>query len=138
MPAGVFPNQVVFGDGFGPPALGGAVNVLFASFNSATTGIASGVTLFTIPQNAEIVGYLMNTNVAWNGTGTNTIDFGTTGALTQFAAAQNAGATGQKDDGFVPTQLFVKQTGPVPFTARYNGTTATLGTTFIAVFYITR
>lgn len=138
MPFGVFPNQIVDSEGFGPPALGGVVNVLFASFTSATTGIASGVTLFTIPQNAEIVGFLMNTTVAWNGSGTNTIDFGTTGALTQFAAAQPAGSTGQKADGFVATQLFVKETGPVPFTARYNGTTATLGTTFIKVEYITR
>lgn len=133
-----FIPQVKDTDGFAPPLLGGPVNIKFASFAYNTTGIASGATLFTLPYNAEIVGYILNISTVFNGTGTNTIDFGTTGALTQFVAAQSAAATGQVSNGFTPAQMFTPLTGATPFIVRYNGTSASTGAAVVGVLYVER
>lgn len=133
-----FAGQIHNSKLFGPPALGGVVNTLFASFAFGDTGIATGETLFTLPYTAEIVGYTLNIVTAFDGTGTNTIDFGTTGALTTFAAALSAAATGQRSNGFVASAMFSRQAADVPFIVRYNGTSPSVGLAWIAVQYVMR
>lgn len=133
-----FTPQVANAQRFGPPALGGVVNVLFVPFAYNDTGIGTYETLFTIPYTAEIVQITLNVVTAFNGTGTNTLDFGTVGALTQFGAAFDASATGQVSTGFAAAQLFTPMTGDIPFTVRYNGTSASAGSATVCVFYIER
>lgn len=133
-----FPNQIGNDLRFGPPRLGGVVNVMFLSFAYNDTGIAAGETLFTLPYTAEIVGYTQNITTAFDGTGSNTLDYGTIGALAQFGSGLSAAATGQIDAGFVAAQMFTPLTGDIPFTVRYNGTSATVGAATICVFYIMR
>jgi len=135
---GVWPNQVKGPDGFGPPGLGGIVNVKFAVFNYNDTGIATSETLFALPLGVEIVGIALNVITAFNGTGTNTLDFGIVGNLTAFAAAINAATLGQADSGWTPSALFTQTTGEDDVTVRYNGTTPSAGKAVFAIFYIER
>lgn len=133
-----FPDQIQSADGFGPPALGGIRNTLFAAFAYNSTGIATGFAQFTIPYNAEIVGWLVNITTAFNGTGTNTLDVGISGALTTYAAALNPGATGQITAGYVAAAMFTKLTADAAILVRYNGTSPSTGAGFLCVDYITR
>jgi len=133
-----FTPQIANNQRFGPPALGGVVNVLFFPFAYNDTGIGTGETLFTIPYTAEIVGFTLNVTTAFDGTGDNTLDFGTVGTLAQFGADFDASVTGQVSTGFVAAQLFTPMTGDIPFTVTYLGTSATAGAGTIAVFYIMR
>lgn len=133
-----FSPQIHSAEGFGPPALGGVVNTMFKAFAFNTTGVAAGATLFNLPYGAEIIGYVLNISTAFDGSVANTIDFGTTGALTTFAAAIDASATGQLMNGFVPAAMFTRLSEDTPFIVRYNGTTPTAGAATIAVLYITR
>jgi hypothetical protein len=136
---GTFPNQISgTSQRFGPPALGGVVNTMFLPFAYNTTSIASGATLFVLPYTAEIVGFTLNVVTAFDGTGTNTLDFGITGALTTFGAAFDASITGQASTGFVASAMFTPLTTETPFLVRYNGTSAAAGAGVIAVFYIMR
>lgn len=135
---GIFPNQIKDVDGFGPPGLGGIINVKYASFAFNTSGIASGATLFTLPNNAEIVLWQLVVSTAFDGTGTNTLDFGTTGALTQFASALAANATGERSNGFDPTQYANRLGANTPVTVRYNGTSPANGAAVLMCFYIER
>ncbi len=133
-----FPNQISDSNRFGPPRLGGVVNVMFMAFAFNDATIAAGETLFTLPYTAEIVGFTQNITTAFDGTGSNTLDYGTTGALTQFGSGLSAAAIGQIDAGFVAAQMFTPLTGDIPFTVRYNGTSPTAGAATICVFYIMR
>jgi hypothetical protein len=134
----VFTPQISNSVRFGPPALGGVVNALFVPFTFETTDIDAGAVLFTIPYTAEIVGITLNVTTAFDGTGDNTLDFGTTGALTQFGANFDASVTGQVSTGFAAAQLFTPMTGDIPFTVNYLGTSAAAGAGTICVFYIMR
>lgn len=122
--------------GFATPYAGGAVNARVWSFAYNTSGIASGVTLFTLPLNAVIVGMTLNLVTAFNGTGTNTLDFGTTGALTQYAASIDASVTGQTSTGWTASRLCTALATDTPITVRYNGTSASAGKGQLIVFYI--
>lgn len=122
--------------GNAPPLPGGVVNAKAWSFAYNTTGIATGATVFTLPYNAIIIGYLLNIETAFNGTGDNTLDFGTTGALTQFGLDFDASVTGQTSTGFVAAPMFTALTGDIPFTVTYRGTSASAGAGQIAVLYI--
>jgi hypothetical protein len=133
-----FPNQISNSQRFGPPRLGGVVNTLFVAFAYNDTGIGTGEVLFTIPYTAEIVGFTLNVTTAFDGTGDNTLDFGTTGALTTFGADFDASVLGQVSTGFVPAQLFTPMTEDIPFTVTYLGTSPAAGAGTIAVFYIMR
>jgi hypothetical protein len=132
----VFLPTVADDKGFGPPLAGGPVNAKTWTFAYNTTDIASGATLFTLPYQAIIIGYFLNIKTAFDGTGTNTLDFGTTGALTQYGAAFDASVTGQTSSGFVASQIGAVLTTDVPFTVRYNGTSASAGAGLISVLYI--
>lgn len=133
-----FTPQIANSERFGPPALGGVVNVLFVPFAYDTTDIDTGAVVFTIPYTAEIVGFTLNVTTAFDGSGDNTLDFGTTGALTTFGANFDASITGQASTGFVAAQMFTPMTGDIPFTVQYLGTSAAAGAGTIAVFYIMR
>jgi len=132
----IFLPTVADDKGFGPPLAGGPVNAKVWSFAFDDTGIDTGVTLFTLPFQAIIIGYVLNIKTAFNGTGTNTLDFGTTDALTQYGAAFDASATGQSTNGFVAAGMFTSLAGDIPFTVRYNGTAPSTGVGQIAVLYI--
>ena len=138
MSSTVFPIQISDSNRFGPPRLGGVVNTWFYPFAYNDTGIASGEVTITIPYTAEIVGWMLNITTAFDGTGTNTLNFGTTGALTQFGAAFDASVTGQAVTGFVASQMFTPMTGDIPLTVQYNGTGASAGAGVIAVSFIER
>jgi len=132
----IFLPTVADDKGFGPPLAGGPVNAKVWSFAFGDTGIATGATLFTLPFQAIIIGYVLNIKTAFNGTGTNTLDFGTTGALTRYGAAFSAASAVQFTTGFVAAQMFTSLTGDIPFTVRYNGTSPSAGVGQIAVLYI--
>jgi hypothetical protein len=134
-----FPNEISSSrQRFGPPGLGGVVNVMFKAFAYGDTGIGTGETLFTLPYTAEIVGYTLNIVTAFNGTVDNTLDFGITGTLTQFGQDFNAAATGQASTGFAAAAMFTPLTTETPFLVTYRGTTPSAGAGVIAVFYVMR
>lgn len=133
-----FPNQISNSDRFGPPRLGGVVNVMFEAFAFDTTDIATGAVLFTLPYTAEIVGYTLNIVTAFDGTGDNTLDFGTTGALTAYGVDFDASITGQVSTGFVASAMYTPLTTDIPFTVKYFGTSAAAGAGVICVEYIMR
>lgn len=142
MVMGVFPSQVQDSDGFGPPALGGVLNCKAYLFNYNDTGIGSGVTAFTLPYNAEIIAWELIIRTAFNAGTTNTLDVGTTGALTQYLSAGAVlGSTGQAfPAGFVPAQMFSVLAANTPITVKYNqtGTAASAGVGILIAWYITR
>jgi hypothetical protein len=117
-----FVPNVADSQGYATPYAGGVINARAWSFAYNTSGIATGATLFTLPLNAVIVGITLNITTAFDGTGTNTLSFGTTGALTQYAASVDASVTGQTSTGWTASQLFTKLATDVPITVRYNGT----------------
>lgn len=133
-----FTPQIANDKRFGPPALGGVVNTLFYPFAYNDTGIASGITLFTLPYTAEIVGWQLVVSTAFDGTGDNTLDFGTTGALAQFGADFDASATGATQTGFVASQYGTPMTTETPVTVKYFGTSAAAGAGILFVYYIMR
>jgi len=123
-------------DGFPYPIPG----VQLAKFASFTFAVAAGTALFTLPNNAEIVGWMLNVTTAFNATTTNTLDVGVAGAQQQFAATLALGTAGQFVTGFVGTQLFTRLPGVTTVTVRYNqtGTAATAGAANLLVEYIIR
>lgn len=130
-------NIVRDSDNYGKPQVGGAVHVRRKTFAFNTSGIASGITLFYLPAGAEIVDQELIVQTAFDAGDTNTLDFGTTGALTRYAAALAAGSAARVTAGFA-----VGQFGPAgaltartPYTVRYNqaGTAAAAGAGLVIV-----
>lgn len=123
-------------DGF-PFPVPGAEMVKFAQVTYQT---ASGTSLFTLPNNAEITGWLLNVSTVFNAATTNTLDIGISGAQTQFATTLALGATGQLVTGFAVSQLGIRLPGQTTVTVRYNqtGTAATTGVSTLFVRYIIR
>ena len=123
-------------DGF-PFPMPGAQMAKFAAFNYQ---VAAGTGIFTLPNNAEIIGWTLNVTTAFNAGTTNTLDIGVAGALTQFAATLALGSVGQVVSGFVASQLFTRLPGVTTVTVRYNqtGGAASAGVATLLAEYIIR
>lgn len=133
-----FPNQISNNQRFGPPALGGRVNVLYVPFAYNDTGIGTYEILFTIPYTAEIVGITQNITTAFDGTGDNTLDYGNPADTNAYGDGFDASVTGQVSTGFIASTWFTPFTEDTSFTVIYNGTSASAGAGTICVFYIMR
>jgi hypothetical protein len=123
-------------DGF-PFPIPGAVMCKFAYLDYT---YESGTAVFFLPNNAEIVGWLLNVNTAFNAGATNTLDVGITGALTQFAAGLSVATAGMVTTGFATAYMGVKLAGITPVTVNYNqtSTVASAGVAYLYCNYIVR
>jgi hypothetical protein len=109
-------------------------------FSAFAYTVASGTALFTLPNNAEIIGWTLNVTTAFNAATTNTLDIGIAGTQQQFAATLALGVAGQFVVGFVPSQLFTRLPGSQTVTVRYNqtGAAASAGAATLMCEYIIR
>lgn len=137
------PHKVVRGniipdeDGFGVPALGGVVNIKSGTVTFEDT---TAKTVFTLPAGAIPVLWLVNVTTAFNSSGTDLLDIGTTGSAAAFANDLDVSATGQIPNGFDPDELFVQRNADTPVLATYAQSVADAdaGAATIACFYIVK
>lgn len=124
-------------DGFGPAALGGRVNVKFASVTFEDT---TAKALFTLPQGAEIVDWQVNVTTAFNGSGTDLLDIGKAGDGDAFANDLNVATATQLKTGFVPSAMFTPLAEDTTVTATFAQSVADAdaGEAVVACFYILR
>ncbi|MBZ0289987.1 MAG: hypothetical protein K8I30_20350 [Anaerolineae bacterium] len=124
------------GDGYGPYALGGQVNVKSASFlfSDATKD------LFSLPAGAEIVKWEVAVETAFNAGTTNFLDVGDGTNQALFAEDIVLGAVGFVANGFKPAQMFSPLAVDTTFRSTYtqSGTVANAGKATVTVFWILR
>lgn len=130
--SGGFP---VDADGFAPPPFGGTVAVKYGTVTFADT---TAKPLFTLPQGAIPVLFMVNVVTAFDSDGTDLLDVGIVGTAEAFAANLDVSTVGQKLTGFDDDVLFVPLEADTTVTATYaaGGSAATAGSAVVAVFYI--
>lgn len=134
-PFGNFNGQTILDDqSFAPPTYGGAEAVKYASVTFTDTTAKS---LFTLPKGAVITGWTVNVTTAFNGSGTDLLDIGTTDA-DAFANDLDLSATGQIVTGFIPAAMFTALTEDTVVTATYTDSAedADAGAAVVCVRYI--
>ncbi len=130
-------------DGFTPPLAGGTLAVKYGSL-TFENGAANPAELFTLPEGAVIVGWLVNVTTAFNDTGTDVLDLGDGTTANRFANDLNVASAGQIVTGFDPDELFDALDAPTTIHATYVGENAggvgaaSAGAATVAAFYITR
>lgn len=100
----------------------GVVMALVASL--AYTDAAVPKALFTIPDTAVIIDWVLNVTTAFNSSGTDLVGIGVSGTQTKFAATVDVSATGLKTTGVVLTQVGNAQSGAQAVTALYSQSVA--------------
>jgi len=136
-------NFIEDADGFTPPPAGGTLAVKYGS-QTYENGADNPAELFTLPEGAVIVGWLVNVATAFNDTGTDGLDLGAGTTANRFANDLNVASTGQTVTGFDPDELFDALDAPTTIHATYVGEnagdtgTASAGAATVAAFYITR
>lgn len=96
----------------------------------------SAVTLGIIPAGAEVVGITVDVTTAFDDTGTDLLDVGTSSTGTHFRADLDVSATGQTLTGW--SNLGGVGTSPITATAQYDGANgdSTAGACTVAIFYV--
>lgn len=124
------------GDGYGPYALGGQVNVKSGSFLFSDATKA----LFTLPEGAEIVGWETVIETAFDAGTTNELDLGDGTTVDRFADGLALGSAGFVKAGFKPVEMFTPLAADTTFVAAYNqsGTAATAGKATVVCYWILR
>lgn len=110
------------GDGFGVPALGGVLNVKYGALTYEDAGVAT--TVFTLPAGAIPIAWLVNITAAFNSSGTDLLDIGTTGSAAAYANDLDISAIGQIPNGYVPGALFTQLEADTPVIATYTQSVA--------------
>ncbi len=128
-------NIVKDADGFGPPALGGRVNVKYGQVAYTDT---TPKALFTLPAGATIVGWQVNVSVAFNDGTTDLLDLGDGATGNRFADNLDVSAVGQIVNGFVPGELFTPLGEETTVHGTYTGGTgdASAGVATVACLYV--
>ncbi len=96
-------------------------------------------TLFTIPDGAYIVEWVLNVTTAFNSDGTDLVQIGVSGTASKYALNLDVAATGLKTTGVVLTQVGVAQSGAQIVTGIYanGGSAASTGAMTIICMYMT-
>lgn len=120
---------------FATPILG-ACYAAVASLAYTNAGVAKA--LFTIPDTAVIIDWILNVTTAFNSSGTDLVGIGVSGTQTKFAATVDVSATGLKTVGVVLTQVGNAQSGDQAVTALYTQSVAdsSAGAMVIIVRYV--
>lgn len=128
-------NIVRDADGFGPPALGGRVNIRYGQVAHTDTTARA---LFTLPAGATIVGWMVNVAAAFNDSTTDLLDIGDGATADRFAANLDVSAVGQIVNGFVPGELFTPLGEETTVYGTYTGGTgdASAGAATVACLYV--
>ncbi len=135
-PFGNFTGQeIVDNDGFTPPTIGG---VLAVKFNTVDFNDVAAKTLFTLPEGAVIVNWVVNVSTAFNSSGDDFLDIGDDTTGNRFADNLNVGAVGQIVNGFDDDELLVALTDETIITATYVPGVAdqNAGAATVAVIYM--
>lgn len=122
-------------DGFGRPRIGGALGVKHAN---ATFEDTTAATLFTLPQGAVIVQWVVNVSEAFNDGTAAVVDLGDGTTADRFAADLDVSTLGQLVTGFATGELFsTPLAADTPVAATYTGTAddATEGIATVACIY---
>lgn len=137
-------NLITDADGFTPPLAGGAVAVKYGNLTFENVAAAKAE-LFTLPEGAVIVGWLVNVTTAFNDAGTDLLDIGDGTTANKYANDLDLSSVGQIVTGFDPDEMYAALAAPVTFYGTYvgqnpppSGDTATAGAATVAVFYITQ
>lgn len=124
------------GDGYGPYALGGQVNVKSGTFlfSDATKD------LFSLPAGAEIVGWELVIETAFNAGSTNLLDLGDGSTANLYADDAALGVAGFIKAGFKPAQMFTPLATEITFKATYvqTGGAANAGKATVVCYWILR
>src|ERR1051326_2294604 len=94
--------------------------------------------LFTIPDTAVIVQWIINVTTAFNDSGTDQVNIGVSGTAAKFASALDVSTTGLKTSGVVLTQVGNAQSGAQAVLGIYAGqnSNASAGAMYIMVEYV--
>jgi hypothetical protein len=123
------------GEGFAVPNYGGTLAV---RFNTITFGNTTAKNLFTLPKGAIPIAWITNVTTAFDDTGTDAVDIGTPSSGARFANDIDVSSVGQKNSGYVPSELFVPLAGDTQITGTYSGqnANATAGVAVVGVIYM--
>lgn len=96
-------------------------------------------TLFTIPDGAVIIDWVLNVTTNFDSDGTDQVDIGITGTAEKFAANLDVSTTGLKTTGVVTAQIGAVQSGAQVVKGIYaaGGSAASQGAMVIMVRYFT-
>ncbi len=135
---GNFTGQtLVDSDGFAPPTFGGALAV---RFNTVAFTDTTPKTLFTLPQGAVIVAFIVNVSTAFNSSGDDFLDIGDDVTGNRFADNLNVDTVGQIVSGFDDDELFSALAAETTVTATYAPGVAdqNAGAATVAAIYMVR
>lgn len=104
------------GDGYGPYLMGGGV---MAKVGTVTYTDTADKVLFTLPEGAIPVLWLIDKTTAFNSSGTDQLNIGDGTTFNQFLSALDVSAAGQVLAGFVVGKLGVPLAADTDITARY-------------------
>lgn len=118
-------------------AVGSLNNNVVALVASLAYTDTTAKTLFTIPDTAVIIDWILNVTTAFNDTGTDQVSIGVTGTAGKFASAVDVSTTGLKTTGVVLTQVGNAQSGAQIVKGIYAGqnSNADAGAMYIIVRY---
>lgn len=125
-------------DDFGPPQLGGVVNVRWGSIAYTQNGVTAYIA--TLPEGAEIVGWLLDIGTGFNDSGTDLLDVGDGTTANRFANDISLASAGQVVTGFDSDEMFTPLTAETQIFGTYTGqnSNASQGAAKLAVFFILR
>jgi hypothetical protein len=116
--------QNYISDGSGNPNS----RVAFVLSNTLAYTNSTAKAMFTIPDGAYIVQWVVNVITAFNDSGTDLIDVGISGTTQKFVAALDVAATGLKTVNVVAAEIGIVQTPARAVIATYNGQNANAST----------
>jgi hypothetical protein len=109
-------QEIVDGDGFAPPLLGGSLAVKHNTIANTNT---TPKNLFSLPRGAVIVGWIVNVRTAFNSSGTDLLDIGDSSVGNRFKNDLDVAAVGQIVTGWVQSELFTPLTADTQITGTY-------------------
>jgi hypothetical protein len=124
------------GDGYAPAALGGVVNVKWGDFTFENIA-ENEAELFTLPEGAQIVGWVIAPGVGFNGS-TPVLDVGDGTTADRFADGIALPATtAHVTEGFNGSEMFVALAEETTFYATYaEASGGSAGAAKVGVFYV--
>jgi hypothetical protein len=130
-------NIIRDADGNGTYALGGQVN---CKFGTVTYEDTTAKRVFSLPQGAEIVDWQVNVTTAFNSSGTDLLDIGTSGSAAAYANDLDVSATGQINSGFVPGVMYTPLAAETDVYATFvqSVADAAAGSAVVRCFFILR
>lgn len=129
-------SYITDNDSFAPPTFGGAVAVKFAPVANTDT---TAKELFVLPTGAVIVGITTDVQTAFDDSGTNLLDVGTSDNDDAYAVDLDVSSVAQINTGYVAGAFFATSLeNDVTVTATYTGQNgnSTEGTAIVCIFYV--